>query len=88
MADDPPHPPLHPDGRISGFYTESIDLHALGRLSVVRATDIRFNDTTQEWEVRRVGAGDEGTPLFTHPSRQECVRWEMENLEPEAVPTE
>jgi hypothetical protein len=74
-----------PSGQVTGFYTEAIDLHALGRLSVVRATDIRFNDTTQQWEVRRVGAGDEGAPLFSHPSRQECVRWEMENLVPPAM---
>jgi hypothetical protein len=52
----------------------------------VRATDIRFNDTAREWEVRRAGSGD--APLFFHPSRQQCVRWELENLEPEAVPME
>ena len=71
-----------PNGQVTGFYTEAIDLHALGRLSVVRATDIRFNDSTQQWEVRRAGAE---TVLFSHPSRHECVRWELENLEPEAA---
>ena len=71
-----------PGGQITGFYTEVIDLHALGRLSVVRATDIRFNDTTQQWEVRRAGAE---VILFSHPSRHECVRWELENLEPEGA---
>jgi hypothetical protein len=56
---------------------------AIGRLSIVRATDIRFNDTTQQWEVRQ--AGGEDAPLFSHPSRQQCVRWELENLEPETT---
>ena len=68
-----------PDGRVSGFYTEAIDLRALGRLCVVRATDIRFNDITQEWEVRRSG-GD--AVLFSDPLRQSCLSWEIENLEP------
>ena len=76
-----------PGGQVTGFYTEAIDLHTLGRLSVVRATDIRFNDTTQQWEVRRVGSGDGDSPLFSHPSRQQSVQWELENLEPEGVPT-
>ena len=71
-----------PGGQVTGFYTEAIDLHSLGRLSVVRATDIRFNDTTQQWEVRRSGAK---IVLFSHPSRNKCVRWELENLEPEAA---
>jgi hypothetical protein len=73
---------FHPGGQVSGFYTEAIDLHALGKLSIVRATDIAFNDTTQRWEVRRAG-GD--TVLFSDPSRQTCLRWEIENLEPGGV---
>jgi hypothetical protein len=72
-----------PGGQVTGFYTESIDLHALGKLSVVRATDIAFNDTTQQWEVRKAG-GD--TVLFSYPSRQACLRREIENLEPCDVP--
>ena len=79
---------FHPGGQVTGFYTEAIDLHALGLLSVVRATDIRFNDTTQKWEVRRIGVGVRDAPLFSHPSRQQCVRWELENLKPESVATE
>ena len=71
-----------PGGQVTGFYTESIDLHSLGRLSIVRATDIRFNDATQQWDVRRAGSE---IVLFSHLLRQECVRWELENLEPEAA---
>lgn len=73
---------FHPGGHVSGFYTEAIDLHALGELSVTRATDIAFNDTTQQWEVRRAG-GD--AVLFSDTSRKTCLRWEVENLEPSGV---
>lgn len=70
---------FNPGGQVSGFYTEAIDLHALGRLSVVRATEITFDSGTQRWEVRRAGSD---AVLFSHPSRQMCLRWELENLEP------
>ena len=73
-----------PDGgQIDCLYTEAIDLSALGRLHVVRATDIRFNDPTQVWEVRHAITGD---VLFTHSSRNECLRWEHQNFQPGSTP--
>ncbi len=71
---------FHPGGRVDCLYTEAIDLRALGRLQVFRATDIRFNETTQQWDVREAGTG---TALFSHPSRAECLRWEQDNLQPQ-----
>jgi hypothetical protein len=68
-----------PGGSIGCLYTEAIDLRALGRLHVVRATDIRFNPDTQQWDVH---AADTGTVLFYHASRNECLRWEQTNLQP------
>ncbi len=68
-----------PGGSIDCLYTEAIPLLALGRLHVVRATDIRFNDTTQQWDVH---AADTGHVLFSHGSRSECLRWEHQNLQP------
>ena len=68
-----------PGGHIGCLYTEAIDLRALGRLQVVRATDIRFNHTIQQWDVH---AADTGQVLFSHPSRTECLRWEHQNLQP------
>ena len=70
---------FHPGGSIDCLYTEAIDLRALGRLQVVRATDIRFNDSTQQWNVHDAGTGQ---VLFSHPSRTECLRWEHQNLQP------
>ena len=66
-------------GLIDCLYTEAIDLRALGRLNVVRATDIRFNDSTQQWDVH---AADTGQVLFSHSSRSECLLWEHDNLQP------
>jgi hypothetical protein len=67
-------------GHIDCLYTDAIDLRALGRLNVVRATDIRFNDSTQQWDVHDA---DNGEVLFSHPSRSECLRWEQSNLQPQ-----
>jgi hypothetical protein len=67
-------------GLIDCLYTDAIDLRALGRLHVVRATDIRFNDSTQQWDVHDA---DNGEVLFSHPSRSECLHWEQTNLQPQ-----
>jgi hypothetical protein len=72
-----------PGGHIGCLYTEAIDLRALGRLLVVRATDIRFNDSTQQWDVHDAATGQ---LLFSHTSRTECLRWEQTNLQPQPLP--
>jgi hypothetical protein len=72
-------------GLIDCLYTEAIPLHALGRLTVFRATDIRFNPSTQEWDVCHATNGE---VLFSHPSRGECLRWETLNLQPQPASTE
>jgi hypothetical protein len=68
-----------PDGRVRCLHTDLIDLRVLGRLRVVRATCIEFNETDQQWEVR-----DFGTRQVIHsdPSRAACLRWEREHLTP------
>lgn len=66
-------------GLIDCLYTEAIDLRALGRLHVVRATDIRFNPTKQLWDVHDA---ENGQVLFSHSSRSECLHWEHNNLQP------
>ena len=72
---------FNPGGRIDCLYTEAIDLRALGRLHVVRATDIRFNGSTQEWDVHDAGVGA-GEVLFSNNSRGACLQWEHDNLQP------
>jgi hypothetical protein len=66
-------------GRVACLYTEAVDLRALGRLQVVRATDIRFNALTQLWEVHHA---DNDEVLFSDPSRAACLAWEQDNLQP------
>lgn len=66
-------------GGVSCLYTEAIDLRTIGRLQVVRATDIRFNDASQQWEVRCASTDE---VLHRQPSRAACVAWELDNLGP------
>lgn len=70
---------FNPGGRIDCLYTEAIDLRVLGRLHVVRATDIRFDDKAQLWNVRCASSGQ---LLHSDPSRAACLRWESANLQP------
>ena len=69
-----------PDGLIRCLHTEAIDLHQLGRLQVVRATDIRFNDQTQEWETCHAVTGE---VLFSDRSRNRCLQWEKDHFHPD-----
>ena len=70
-------------GEIDCLYTEAIDLRALGHLAIERATDIRFDPGSQQWEVH--DASDDGG-LFSHASRQVCLQWEQDNLQPGCAP--
>jgi hypothetical protein len=72
-------------GGIDCLYTELLDLRTLGRLHVVRATEITFEEERQRWEVR---CADSGKLLFSDSSRANCVEWEQTNLQPGTpVPT-
>ena len=66
-------------GIVQCLYTEAIDLQLLGPLLITRATDIRFNDPTQQWRVHEVGTD---RVIFSNPSRSECLAWEHRNLQP------
>lgn len=70
---------IGPSGRIDCLYTEAIELRTLGKLEVFRATDIRFNERTQHWDVR---CASTGRLLHSDPSREACLVWERENLAP------
>jgi hypothetical protein len=67
---------VHPDGRVTGLYTEAIDLHRLGCLHVERFTTIEFSDEHQQWCVNDTN----GRTLHSHPSRQQCLSWEHEHF--------
>ena len=67
---------FNPDGTGAGIYTERIDLKQIGTLEVVRASEIEFNDTTQQWEVFDYN----GRRVYTDSSREACLRWERETF--------
>lgn len=71
-------------GVVDCLYTEAIDLRALGCLQVTRATDIRFDPGTQQWNVHHA---DTGAVLFSDPSRVSCLQWEHDHLQPGGSPT-
>ena len=71
---------FHSDGGlVECLYTEAIDLQALGPLQISRATDIRFNGTSQQWEVHEALTDK---ILISSSSRVECLAWEHQNLQP------
>jgi hypothetical protein len=73
MTTDIPHVLIfQPDGSGAGLYTERIDLREIGALEVVRASEIEFNETTQQWEVFDYT----GQKVHTDASREACLQWE------------
>jgi len=64
------------DGTGHCLHTDAIPLQSIGTLTVQRATNIEFNASTQQWEVKD---GD-GSILFTNPSRSCCLAWEIEHF--------
>lgn len=71
-----------PKGGVDCLYTEAIDLRAIGRLHVVRATEIAFVPEEQRWEVRCAASG---RLLYSDPSRETCLAWERSELAPGKV---
>lgn len=59
------------------LYSEAIDLHALGRLKVRRATRIEFDEKSQQWQVL---SPDGSQVLHQDPRRGACLAWEHANL--------
>ena len=66
-----------PQGQGRCLYTEAIDLNVLGKLHVERATRIEFDNRLGAWRVR----DRSGFPLFTAPTRQQCLEWEVKYFE-------
>ena len=68
-----------PDGLGHCLYGEAIDLSRLGPLTCRRASHLEFNETAQQWEVL---TADGQSVLFHSRSRQSCLDWEREHLDP------
>ena len=67
------------DGTAQCLWTEALPLHELGRLEITRASNIEFNNTTQQWEV----SDQKGRVRFFARSRSVCLEWEQINLQPD-----
>lgn len=70
------------DGTCSALWTEAIPLHELGSMKIERASNIEFNDLTQEWEVSYINPrfANHCGVVYSNPSRAACIAWEIENL--------
>ena len=64
-----------PDGNVRCLWTDAIPLGELGRLEVHRASTIEFNNEQQVWEAKV-----QGSLLFSHSSRAECLAWEHQHF--------
>lgn len=67
-----------PDGTAHCLWTEDLPLHEFGRLQITRASNIEFNNGTQQWEVR----DGKGKVRFIARSRSACLEWEQQNMQP------
>jgi hypothetical protein len=68
-----------PDGTAQCLWTEALPLQELGRLEITRASNIEFNNATQQWEVKDC----KGKVRFFARSRSACLEWENQNLQPD-----
>jgi len=73
---------FHTDGTALCLWTEALPLHELGRLEIHRATNIEFNNTTQQWEVKDL----KGRVRFIARSRNACLECEQQNLQADQEP--
>ena len=66
-----------PNGTAQCLWTDVLPLHELGRLQISRASNLEFNNATQQWEVR----DQKGNVRFFAKSRAACLEWEQQNLQ-------
>lgn len=68
---------LAPDGTIRSLWTDRLDLRQFGRIRVTRASNVEFDEQTQEW----VATTPEGRVLAHGPNRQKVIEGEIAALQ-------
>lgn len=68
---------ITPAGVCECLYTEQIDLSAIGRIHVRRATHIIYDNAERHWVVTDTLENK----LFSHSKREVCLKWEQGYLE-------
>jgi hypothetical protein len=70
---------ISPDGRtVTSLYSDRFRLQKLGPISVQRASDVRFNERSQKWEVSVRPTGKLLPKKFE--SRADAIAYEKEVL--------
>jgi len=67
-----------PNGTGHCLYTDAIDLGQIGVLQIERATRIDYDNTKGAWRVYDIG---DDFPMFSAPTRAQCLEWERLHLE-------
>jgi hypothetical protein len=67
-----------PTGARVAVDSEAVNIADLGPRKVKRASNVEFNDKTQEWEGTLEG---ESVPLFRNKSRAKVIKAEVAHLE-------
>lgn len=65
------------DGSRGMIYRDDFPIEQLGLPHVKRASDVEFNDDTQEWEVTLKG---DDKPSYSCRSRAACIAWEIDTI--------
>lgn len=67
---------IHPDGNVEGLYTDLVDLAALGRLAIRRASSVEWDEARQQW----VAITPEGQVIAEGPNRAEVLEAEHDHF--------
>jgi len=72
------------DGNLKTIYDDELFLQDVGDIyNIHRASNIEFNEDNQEWVVRipNIMPGLV-IDIFSHKSREKCIEFEIENMQP------
>ena len=66
------------DGTVRCLHSDLLPLREIGSMTVRRASNVEFNESSQQWEVLHLRTG---AIMFASAVRAECLAWEDDNWE-------